>query len=60
MDKLNRRKDITSFLDLIEKEMKFLEQFNLLKAYDRLQAFSALITLQEYFIEEGMAVSEGE
>jgi len=31
MDKLNRRKDITSFLDLIEKEMKFLEQFNLLK-----------------------------
>ena len=60
MNKVNRRKDITVILDLIEKEIRYLEQFNLLKTYDRLQAFSALITLQEYFIEEKMGVAEGE
>lgn len=60
MSKVNRRQDITVILDLIEKEIRYLEQFNLLKAYDRLQAFSALITLQEYFIEEGMGLAEGE
>ncbi len=60
MNKMNRQKDITLILELIEREMAYLEQFNLLKAYDRLQAFGALITLQEYFIEEGMEAAESE